>query len=190
MLPRVMRVWIPLAVLATCAIGFAYLVGQQAWRLGADGLPEQLAWDGSVAIAAGTPAESVTGTRPVDIATSIAPWVVVFDKAGVPVTGTGMLDGKLASPPKGVLEAAKADGPHGDRVTWQPHAGVRQAIVVHTVKAGPGGYVVAGRSLHEVEAQVDILTALAGAAWVATLIATLAAVWVVEWSFGRRIRTA
>ena len=183
---RVMKVWIPLAVAATCAIGFAYLVGQQSWRLGADGVPEQLAYDGSVAVAAGSPPASVAGTGTVDIATSSAPWVVVFDKDGRPLAGSGLLDGKLAQPPAGVFGSARDGGPHGDRITWQPRSGVRQAIVVHTVKSGPGGYVVAGRSLHEAEAQIDILGALAAAAWLATMAASLFAVWLLEWLVGDR----
>jgi hypothetical protein len=183
---RVLKVWIPLAVAATCAIGFAYLVGQQAWRLGADGLPEQLASDGAVAVAAGASPASIAGSATVDIATSIAPWVVVFDKSGKPIAGSGRLDGMLAQPPAGVFIAADNGGPHGDRVTWQPRAGVREAIVVHAIKSGPGGYVVAGRSLHEAEAQIDTLGALTAAAWLATMAATLFAVWLLEWLVGGR----
>jgi hypothetical protein len=181
---RVMKVWIPLAVAATCAIGFAYLVGQQSWRLGVDGMSEQLASDGSVAVAAGADPESVAGTGTVDIATSIAPWVVVFGKDGKPVAGSGLLDGKLAQPPAGVFKSAQDGGPHGDRVTWQPRQGIREAIVVHTVKSGPGGFVVAGRSLHEAEAQIDTLGMLAAAAWLATMAASLFAVWLMEWLVG------
>jgi len=73
-----------------------------------------------------------------------------------------------------VLGAARARGE--DRVTWQPASAVRSAAVVVRYGGAQPGFVLAGRSQREVEARVDQLTLMIGAAWVITLGATLAAV--------------
>ena len=58
-----------------------------------------------------------------------------------------------------------------DRVTWQPEAGVRMATVVVSFDHG---FVMAGRSLTEVEKRESQVESLSGLAllgiWVATLI--------------------
>ena len=75
---------------------------------------------------------------------------------------------------------------HGqDRITWQPRTGVRQAIVAVYFHGRKTGYVVAGRSLREVEKRVDDLGLIVAAAWLVTLLATLAATLVLQWLVAR-----
>ena len=52
-------------------------------------------------------------------------------------------------------------------------------------RPGPAAWVVAGRSLRDVEARVDDLTLLAAAAWLAALVGSLVAVGAFEWAQGR-----
>lgn len=58
--------------------------------------------------------------------------------------------------------------------------GVRSAAVVVSVSGGQGGFVLAGRSLREVEKRVDQLTQQVGAAWLASMLVTLVLVLLFE----------
>jgi hypothetical protein len=119
----------------------------------------------------------------VDLARSLAPYLIVFDEAGQPLASSAELDGQVPPLPTGVLDRARAVGEH--RVTWQPRPDVRSAaVIVH--HAGPRpGFVLVGRSLREVERRVDGLTLMVGLAWAATLagslVAVVAAVWLGGW---------
>jgi hypothetical protein len=93
-------------------------------------------------------------------------------------------DGTTGVPPAGVLDAAKANGE--DRATWQPRADTRIAAVVAAVKGGPGGYVIAGRSLQAVEERIDLLTRLVGLGLLGSLAVTFGAVRLADWVTERR----
>jgi hypothetical protein len=178
---RAILLFLPLAVLASGLAGTIYVVVQQELRSGADSPQLQLAEDAARALNGGAAAASVTGAATVDIAQSLAPYVVVFDANGHPLASSGQLDGAPPAPPKGVLDAAVADG--SNRVTWQPRADVRLATV--TVPWS-GGTVMAGRSLREVERREDQALAVVAAGWAATLGAVALACLFVAWLGGRR----
>ena len=171
--------FLPLAVLAAGLAGTVYVVAQQALRSGADSPQLQMAEDAARALDSGASPASVTGPGTVDVGRSLAPSLVVFDRAGAPLASSGLLGGADPVPPLGVLDHAAADRPN--RVTWQPTPGVRIATV--TVRWS-GGTVMAGRSLREVERLEDRALLLAGAGLAATLgavaVACLAAAWLVE----------
>ncbi len=96
-----------------------------------------------------------------DLATSLAPFLVIYDRSGGVLATDGTLDGHDPVPPLGVLDHARADPPN--ILTWQPRTGVRIATVS---VPWSGGTVLAGRSLREVERredQVFLLVAAAGA---------------------------
>jgi len=76
--------------------------------------------------------------------------------------------------PAGVLEYTRRRGQ--DRITWEPERGVRIAAVVVRHEGANAGFVLAGRSLREVEKRETKTELIAGAAWVATLAASLVAV--------------
>jgi hypothetical protein len=59
-----------------------------------------------------------------------------------------------------------------DAITWQPEPGVRSAVVM---VAYAHGYVLAGRSLEQVELRESSLVLIVAAACAVTLAATLAA---------------
>ncbi len=168
--------FLPLAVVATGLAGTVYIVAQQALRAGADSPQLQLAEDAARALDAGTDPAVVTGPATVDVAESLAPFIVVFGVSGNPLAASGELDGADPVPPRGVLAHATAGGP--SRVTWQPQAGVRIAAV--TVPWN-GGTVLAGRSLREVERLEDQALLLTGAGWAATVSSLAAACLAVAW---------
>lgn len=165
-LRRALAVFLPLAVLATLTCGLVYTAVQQDLRMGANDPQVQLAEDAARALDAGAQPATLVGSTKVDVATSLAPFVVIYDTSGVVLATDGRLDGHDPVPPLGVLDAARADPPNN--VTWQPRAGVRIASV--TVPWS-GGTVLAGRSLREVERREDSILLIAAAAWLVMLVA-------------------
>jgi len=180
----VARLLPPLVVLAV-ACGLGYAEAQQVLRASANDPQVQLAEDAAAAldtgaepavvVGPGSAVASLAGQATVDLRTSLAPFVAVYDLSGTPVASNGTLDGKPPMPPAGVLEAARASG--RDTVTWQPQASVRIAAVA---VPWAGGTVLAGRSLREVEAREDNAFRLALAAALAGAITLVGAVLVAE----------
>ncbi|MGE5073212.1 MAG: hypothetical protein ACM3MF_07275 [Anaerolineae bacterium] len=143
---NIMRTWLPLAVVVTAMAALVFLTVQQALRQGANDPQIQMAEDTAAALDHGASAESAVPRERVELASSLAPFVVLYDASGKPVAGSGMLDGALPEYPTGALQASKQGGQN--HVTWQPREGVRIASIVVPYQAG---YVMAGRSLREVE---------------------------------------
>lgn len=77
----------------------------------------------------------------------------LFLEGGGPIAGSGTLDGKLPTLPPGVFDFTRQNGQDG--ITWQPQPDVRSAIVVVHYNGLQSGFVLAGRSLREVEIRED-----------------------------------
>ncbi len=180
---HVLRHWLPLAAVITAMCGLAYLLVQQAGRQGANDPQIQLAEDAAVALAQGAAAESLLPTQ-IDVGKSLAPFVIVYDDAGQVVAGSGLLHGEVPAVPAGVLEYTRWRGQ--DRITWQPERGVRIAAVVVRSEGTNPGFVLAGRSLREVEVRATSMELIAGAAWAATLASSLVVVVACELVLGDR----
>ena len=178
---RIVRLWLPIAVIATALLGFTYVAVQQVYRNGADDPQVQLAEDAAARLDAGDTVPEVLSGDPVNLASSLAPFVIVYDIHNRVIDGTGVLDGAQPVPPVGVLDTARAA--RRNRVTWQPTEDVRIASV--SVATSDGRVVLAGRSLREAERHVDDLGRIALVAWVVTLSGALVAVALVELA-GRR----
>ena len=118
----------------------------------------------------------------VDLERGLAPFVIVYDGQGKPLAGSGTLNGKLSAPPQGVFDFVRANGE--ERVTWQPERGVRIASVVRRSGAPAAGFVLAGRSLREVEEREANLRRMGALALVGALGATLVATALAEAMFG------
>jgi hypothetical protein len=163
--------WIPVAFLAIMLSGLIYLTVQQSIRQSANDPQIQMAEDAASAIANGTEPQLLVPQGSVDIAKSLAPYLVLYSETGSPLAGNGLLNGTLPSLPAGVFTSTRESGE--DRITWQPQAGVRSAIVVVHIASGQGGYVMVGRSLREAEQRENSLTLEVGILLVITLIGTL-----------------
>lgn len=159
-------VFLPLAILATALAGLVYIVAQQDGRSQANEPQVQLAEDAAARLDAGGRPQDQVGAVPVDIARSLAPFVVVYGTTGNILATGGQLDGQPPVVPAGVLAGARATG--RDAVTWQPRPGVRVATVS---VPWSGGTVLAGRSLRLVEDRAAMLELLVGAGWLATIAA-------------------
>jgi hypothetical protein len=163
--------WLPLAALATVFCVLVYAVVQQSLRTGANDPQVQLAEDAVVALERGDALASVVPPGKVAMESSLAPFVIAYDSAGQPLAGSGLFRGQLTAPPSGVFDFVRANGE--ERVTWQPAPGVRIASVVLRTTARPVAFVLAGRSLREVEAREQYVRVATAAALVITLVATL-----------------
>jgi hypothetical protein len=168
-----LTVWLVSAFVLTAAALMAYTAAQQALRLSANSPQVQLARDGAAAIASGKPADAVAAGEKIDIARSLAPFVIVYDAQGTISTSSGLLNGQSPKIPSGVLDYAGKNGE--DRVSWTPDKSVRIAAVVVKVEGGPGGYVLSGRSLEEAERTIGVIGRLMLALWGGSIAVMLAA---------------
>jgi hypothetical protein len=163
---RFLAFLLPAATVLTLACLIIAAALQQDLRQGADDPQLQLAEDATARLDAGDPPGAVIGAGHVDIATSLDPFVAVYDAGGKALATSGQLDGAAPAPPPGVLDAARATG--RDTVTWQPRAGVRVAIAVIPWR---GGTVLAGRSLRRVEEMQSKIEGLIALGWLGSLAA-------------------
>lgn len=98
----------------------------------------------------------------VDVSTSLAPFVMVFNKSYQPIDASGgVVDGTPIAPPKGVFEFAAKNGIH--TFTWQPNDDLRFAAVVQPYN---DGYVLTARSLREVNERTSQIAILCIIGWI------------------------
>jgi hypothetical protein len=175
---NVFKRWLPFAVAITLVLGIAYTVGQQVYRMSVNDPQIQMAEDAATVLTNGQPIDSVVPSTKVDIATSLASYIVVFDDSGKAIASSGLLRNQMPTLPPGVFDYVRQRGQ--DRITWQPEPGVRSAVVVTRYTGPKPGFVMAGRSMRESEARADQLLMMVGAGGIATLFATLIAIALAE----------
>ncbi len=154
----------------TIIFGTIEVVAQQNIRMDANDPQIQLAQDAAVALDSGqTPASLTPGH--VDMANSLAPFVIIYDTQGRVVSGSGTIHGVVPAPPIGVLRAAH--GQDYNFVSWEPTG--RKSLRIASVETSTSKYyVLSGRNLREVEAreQQTMLYVLFG--WVVAAVVILA----------------
>ncbi len=175
LLLRAAVLWVPLAVAVTGLAALVYGAVQQDLRQGANDPQIQLAEDAAAKLNAGAAPSTVVPSETIELATSLQPYVLVFDNDKNLIAENAQLNGQAPPFPPSVFDSARSRGQ--DRITWQPAPGVRSAVVVQPWR---GGFVVVGRSLRLVEERIDQLQLLIGFGWLVTLgstaVAALAAV--------------
>lgn len=170
----ILRRFLPLSFLITCLSGLIFLVIQQNIRMNANDPQIQLVEDTVMQLSTEDDTFQITSLPRVNIKSSLAPFVVIFDANGRPVSSSGEFNGELPILPSGVFAYAKE---HEDnRFTWQPQKGVRIAAIVKHFTGRTNGYVLAGRSLREVERREDILLQQVLVGWIATTVITFIAI--------------
>lgn len=170
---RAIPYWLPIAAAITALSGLVYVVAQQTYRQSANDPQIQLAEDAAAQLEAGAQPQALVASNKVDMARSLAPFLIIYDDIGSPLASSVQLNGQTPPLPLGVFTEARQSGE--DRLTWQPQEGVRSATII-THFAGPHpGFVLSGRSLTEVEKRVDQLAPLVGLGWLATLVGTFVA---------------
>lgn len=161
----------PWAVVITAMAGLVYGTVQQVYRQSANDPQIQIAEDLARYLAQGGSPQNAVPAVKIDIAQSLAPFIIVFDDNAQPILSSAILNGKIPVPPAGVFDYVRKYGQ--DRITWQPRTDVRSAIVVARYTGQNSGFVLAGRSLREIEKRESRLEFFVAAGWLATLIATL-----------------
>jgi hypothetical protein len=177
-----LRHWLPLALVIAAMCLLVYGAGQQVLRMGGNDPQIQMAEDAADALARGAAASSVMPVSTIDVTTSLSPFVIVYSDSGQALAASGLLHGEIPSLPAGVLDYVRRHGQ--DPVTWQPEPGVRIASVVARFEGAQPGFVLAGRSLREIEKRESNLELLCGAALIVTLGASLVLVCLCEWLLG------
>ena len=181
---NIFRYWLPLAAVIVALSGLVYLAVQQALRTGANDPQIQMAEDAAAALAQGGAPDALVGKSTIDVASSLAPFMIVYDDAGNALVFSGQLHGQPPALPSGVLEAARANGQ--DRISWMPEAGVRIAAVIEPVSGGQGGFVLAGRSLREVEKREALVQLQAVIGMLITLVVSFVIVVLAEVVLGEK----
>jgi len=137
--------WIGIALIILVMFGTIYGAVQQSERATANDPQIQLAEDTAAALnKESIPSDLRTGS--VDMESSLASFIIIYDKAGKPIAGSGYLDNKLAKAPMGILK--QAEGRDYYAISWQPKSDTRIAAVTTSSR---NYYVLAGRNLKEVE---------------------------------------
>lgn len=167
-----------LLILTTFVAGTAVVISHQVLRMSANDPQIQLAEDAAQRLNSGEDPARVVPDRTVDMAASLAPFVIVYDNSGRPLASSANLDGVLRTPPRGVFEFVQSHGE--EQLTWQPRQGVRIAsVVVRTAN----GFVLAGRNMREIEIRKDKVAQLAILGWLAANLA-LIIIWLLTPIFG------
>lgn len=169
--PRI-GLFITLAVVITLMCGLIYGAIQQVYRSSANDPQIQISEDMAAFLATGEDVKSVMPPSEVEISKSLVWFLSVYNDKGEVVASNAKLDGQTPVLPQGVLEHAKNNGQN--RVTWEPKDGVRIAAVVTSYE---GGYVLAGRSLREVDSRIEMLGKMIGGGWALSVVAAFAGYW-------------
>jgi hypothetical protein len=161
-------------ILAGIATGIAlalYAIPQQVLRNGGNDPQIQLATDAAARLEGGAAPSEAVPAGDVDMAHSLAPFVIAYDDQGRPLASQAKLNGAVPIPPAGVFESVRQHGE--ERVSWQPilgkTRGVRIAAIVERVGGAHPGFVLAGRSLREVESRIEQVREMAGLTWLGML---------------------
>jgi hypothetical protein len=171
-LKTILKYWLFLGIIISGLIGLNYAAMQQMLRQGADDPQIQMAEDAATKLANGQQVQHVVSTaEQVDIANSVAPYMIVFDASDKPIASSAQLNGHIPTLPAGVFDFVRHNGE--DRITWSPQPGVRDAIVVTQFKGANAGFVVAGRSLRDVERLIDSIGQILLVGWAGMLLVTL-----------------
>ena len=164
---EIFKKWLPLAIATAGLCGLVYLTVQQSLRIGANDPQIQMAEDTASALNTGSSLDSLVPSAKVNIATSLTPFLEVYDYSGTIQASSGVLYDSNPAIPHGVLDYTRQNGE--DRISWQPEPGLRIAAVVVRYD---NGFVLAGRSLREVEKRISQVEMLSGLALLAIWAAT------------------
>ena len=176
-------VWLPFIFAISCMCLLVYGAVQHVLRIGANDPQIQMAEDAADALSAGKEAASILPNQRIDISKSLAPHMIIYDNQGHIFSSSATLHGSPPQIPGGVFADAERLGEL--RFTWQPEEGIRQAVVVVAYPGINSGFVLAGRSLREVEYRIDDLGLEVVIAWIGSLLGTFVVLWIVIFFLGK-----
>ena len=166
---KILIYFIPFFTAITLISGLIYSTGQQILRIGANDPQIQISEDYAQRLSDGVDPKLLKSGQKTDISKSLAPYVIIYDSKGNAIFSSALLNGKIPTPPKSVFNYVEKN--NETRITWQPEENVRSAIVITKYQGENLGYVLAGRSLREVEIREDNLLRIVFAGWFITEVA-------------------
>lgn len=157
--------WFSAVLVITIIFGTMYVASQQVMREDANDPQIQLAEDTAAELNSGEQPSNVVSGK-VDINNSLAPFVLIYNKAGTIEAGNGYLDGVLADgAPYGTMEAS-ASAPY-TTVTWSPYSNLKIASVSVTAD---NYYVFSGRSLAQVGIREKLVLRITALGWIISIL--------------------
>ncbi len=156
---------------------------QQVQRQDANDPQIQMVRDASSLLEHGATFDAALPANRVDAASSLTPFLIIYDDAGKPVASSASLDGQVPAPPPGVFEYVRQHTE--DWITWQPRPGVRLASIVKRVAGPHPGFVLAARSLQQVEARKHVVGNLMTLGWAVTMALLFAGTGFLMWTTRR-----
>jgi len=152
-----------LGLILTLLGGVAAVTMQQMLRRGANQPQIDMVNYYSSEIASGTNPDDAIPPGYVDPERNLEPFVIFYNEQGKPEASTGYLDQSVPTPPAGVFRYVQSHG--SENFTWQPRPHVRVAAVVRYLSGSHPGFVLAGRSLREVEKDESVLVWMTFLGW-------------------------
>jgi hypothetical protein len=166
--------WLPLSVVLTLAIAAAYGVGHNILRQSANDPQIQLAEDWANQIEGGTDITRLNLGAVVDPVKSLAPFGIIYNQDGS-IANSSVIAPTTMAQPVGVFATVDSAPTTEVRFSWQPASGSRFAAVIKKARINDKTYyVLAGRSLREVENRIDKLLALTFIGWLIGQVVLLA----------------
>jgi hypothetical protein len=168
---KTLVLWLPLALISTLLSGLIYGTVQHSIRQAADDPQIEMAEDTAAALNAGIRLQSLVPAGQIDIAQSLAPYLIIYNQSGYPLISSGVLENRIPVPSAGVFKAARTN--KINRITWEPKSGVRSAAVIVPFQGNPSGFVLAGRSIREIEKREDHIYRLVLWGWLISILGSL-----------------
>lgn len=156
--------WILVVLILTVIFGTVYSVTSKLQLSNANWPQIQMAQDAAASLDKDNNPEFLTGDH-VDINKSLKPFIIVYDKNGKAVSGSGFSNGKLPKVDKHVLEDSK-DKDYS-AVTWKPG---KDTTIAAIIVAAKDYYVLSGRSLEEIEKNENSTLLAIGLGWLLSVV--------------------
>ena len=174
----VIKNYLPLAILTTLLCGLLYASVQFNIRSSANDPQIQMAEDATIDLQNGKLPDQVIPQSKIDISQSLSPFMIIYNEKGQILATSANLYGKNPVIPAGVFVDTK--NKTETQFTWQPAIGIRNAVVVKYFGGTNPGFVLAGRSLREIEKREDALLYEVELGYLVTLFISLTSIIVLK----------
>lgn len=166
---QTIRLWLLSVAIGTGLTLFAFVAVQQSLRLGLNDPQQQIAEDTAYRLSQGASPSSIIPSTVVDESRSLAPFVTVVDSNMQVQASSGRIGDITPLPPASAFADAQK---RGSWFTWQhDNNTVRDATVIIPYSHGnSSGYVLAARSMKQVENTISHIAMLAGLTFVGVLL--------------------
>lgn len=159
---QTVRLWLLSVAIGTGLTVFCFTAVQQALRLGVNEPQSELAEDTAYKLSHGSSPASVVPSTTIDESRSLAPFVTIVDRNNNVLASSGTIGSTVPLPPASSFPDSQKRG--SNWFTWQHDDNrLRDATVIVPYSSGTtSGYVLAARSMKQVENTIRHIEVLAG----------------------------